>query len=200
LVKLGVLVGNPKPRSRTLEAGVLVAKRLTGFEPSLVIDVVDLGSALLEFGNKRVVESIKVIQQVDVLIVASPTYKATYTGILKLYLDQIPPNGLSETAALPLMLGAGPSHAMAPNCTSNWSWLSSALRVRLPASIFWTAPLRAMQSSMHGSQGLSLFFGASVREKINRIRVRLMPACPWCRHCRVDNDSIAVPAGIRPSA
>jgi FMN reductase len=114
LVKLGVVVGNPKPRSRTLEAAVLVAKRLTGFQPGPVIDIVELGAGLLEFGHERVVESISAIQQVDVLLVASPTYKATYTGVLKLYLDQIPANGLSEIVALPMMLGAGPSHAMAP--------------------------------------------------------------------------------------
>jgi FMN reductase len=113
-MKVGVLVGNPKRRSRTLEAGVLVAKRLTGFEPTSVIDLVDFGSALLEFGNTRVVESVQVLQGLDVLIVASPTYKATYTGLLKLYLDQIPSDGLAGIVALPLMLGAGPSHALAP--------------------------------------------------------------------------------------
>jgi FMN reductase len=113
-MKVGVLIGNPKRRSRTLEAGVLVAKRLTGSEPTSVIDLVDFGSALLEFGNTRVVESVQVLQGLDVLIVASPTYKATYTGLLKLYLDQIPSDGLAGIVALPLMLGAGPSHALAP--------------------------------------------------------------------------------------
>jgi FMN reductase len=114
MVKLGILVGNPKPQSRTLQAAVLVAKRLTDSEPQLITDAVDLGSGLLEFGNARVVESIGAIQQLDVLIVASPTYKASYTGVLKLYLDQIPPNGLSDIVGLPLMLGAGPSHGLAP--------------------------------------------------------------------------------------
>jgi FMN reductase len=47
-------------------------------------------------------------------VVASPTFKATYTGLLKLFLDQIPTNGLSGVVAIPLMLGAGPGHALAP--------------------------------------------------------------------------------------
>jgi FMN reductase len=105
---------NPKPRSKTLEAAVLLATGLTESDPTLVVDIVDFGYALLEPGNTRVIESIQALQTLNVLIVASPTYKATYTGILKLYLDQIPSNGLAGIVALPLMLGAGASHAMAP--------------------------------------------------------------------------------------
>jgi FMN reductase len=47
-------------------------------------------------------------------VVASPTYKATYTGLLKLFLDRFPGNGLDGVVAVPLMLGAGPAHALAP--------------------------------------------------------------------------------------
>ncbi len=46
---------------------------------------------------------------------ASPTFKATYTGLLKLFLDQFAGGeGLRGVTAVPLMLGAGPAHAMAP--------------------------------------------------------------------------------------
>ena len=48
------------------------------------------------------------------MIFGSPTYKATYTGLLKLFLDQFPPDGLGGIVAIPLMLGAGPAHALAP--------------------------------------------------------------------------------------
>jgi FMN reductase len=46
--------------------------------------------------------------------VASPTYKATYTGLLKLFLDQIGTGDLAGVVAVPLMLGGGPAHALAP--------------------------------------------------------------------------------------
>jgi FMN reductase len=48
------------------------------------------------------------------VVVASPTFNATYTGVLKLFLDQIPPDGLAGVTAFPAMLGAGPAHALAP--------------------------------------------------------------------------------------
>ena len=50
------------------------------------------------------------------MVVASPTYKATYTGILKLFLDRFATDGL-RGLAVPFMLGAGPTHALAPELT-----------------------------------------------------------------------------------
>ena len=55
-MRTAVIVGNPKAKSRTLEAGVLVAKKLTGAEPDLTLDVIEMGAALLEFGNAKVTE------------------------------------------------------------------------------------------------------------------------------------------------
>ena len=52
----------------------------------------------------------------DLVVVACPTYKATYTGLLKLFLDRFSTDGL-RGVAVPLMLGAGPAHALAPELT-----------------------------------------------------------------------------------
>ena len=113
-MKIAVVVGNPKPASRTLEAAMLLAARL-GDTPDPVIDLADFGSKLLDFGNAEVAAAIASVASADVAIVASPTYKATYTGLLKLFLDMFPPNGLDGVVAIPLMLGAGPNHALAPD-------------------------------------------------------------------------------------
>ena len=114
-MRTAVVVGNPKAKSRTLEAGVLVAKKLTGAEPDLTLDVIELGPALLEFGNPKVNEAIEAVRHCNVIICASPTFKATYTGLLKLFLDQIPSDGLAGITTFPLMLGAGPAHLLAPD-------------------------------------------------------------------------------------
>ena len=52
----------------------------------------------------------------DLVVVASPTYKATYTGVLKLFLDRFATDGI-RGLAVPFMLGAGPGHALAPELT-----------------------------------------------------------------------------------
>lgn len=114
-MKTAVIVGNPKAKSRTLEAGVLVAQKLTGAEPDVVLDLVELGPALLEWGNAKLNAAIETVRGCNVLIVASPTFKATYTGLLKLFLDQIPSDGLAGITAFPVMLGAGPAHLLAPD-------------------------------------------------------------------------------------
>ena len=44
---------------------------------------------------------------------ASPTYKATYTGLLKLLFDQIAAGELHRTQAVPLMVGGAPNHVLA---------------------------------------------------------------------------------------
>jgi FMN reductase len=113
-VETAVVVGNPKPMSRTLAAARIVAEGISGTEPAVVIDVVTLGPGLLGWGDPAVVAAIEAIQSVDAVVVASPTYKASYTGLLKLFLDQIPADGLSGIVAVPLMLGAGTAHALAP--------------------------------------------------------------------------------------
>jgi FMN reductase len=113
-LKTAVVVGNPKPKSRTRDAGILAIRKLTDADPDVVLDLIDLGPALLEFGNDKVAEAVQSVQHAGLAVFASPTFKASYTGILKLFLDQFPPNGLADVMAFPLMLGAGPAHSMAP--------------------------------------------------------------------------------------
>jgi FMN reductase len=111
---IAVVTGNPKAASRTLEAAKVVAERLGDPAPTVVVDIVDLGAGLLGWGDPEVAKAVEAVQGSKVVVVASPTYKATYTGLLKLFLDQFPSNGLAGVVAVPLMLGAGPGHALAP--------------------------------------------------------------------------------------
>jgi FMN reductase len=117
-VTVTVVVGNPKPASRTLQAGSALAEKLTGAAPDHVIDLVELGPGLLGWGDEAVAAAVKTVQESALVVFASPTFKATYTGLLKLFLDQFAGGtGLQDVVAVPLMLGAGPGHAMAPDLT-----------------------------------------------------------------------------------
>ena len=109
-----VLVGNPKPRSRTLEAGCHVARELTGREPDRIVDLVDLGSALLDWTSAAIADVVSAVSRSDLVIVASPTYKGAYTGLLKLFLDRFAGGSLQGVTAVPLMLGADLRHSLAP--------------------------------------------------------------------------------------
>lgn len=112
-----VVVGNPKPKSRTRAAAELVAEQLTGSAPEHVIDVVELGAGLLGWGDPKVAEAKEIVKSADSLVVASPTFKATYTGLLKLFLDQFGQGELGQVTTFPLMLGGSWAHALAPELT-----------------------------------------------------------------------------------
>ncbi|RJO77237.1 NADPH-dependent oxidoreductase [Nocardia panacis] len=111
-----VVVGNPKPASRTLTAAKLLASALAPQSEPTVLDLVTLGPALLGWGDPAVAEAVRTVRESQVAIFASPTFKATYTGLLKLFLEQFDGGtGLADVVAVPLMLGAGPTHALAPD-------------------------------------------------------------------------------------
>lgn len=111
-----VVAGNPKSVSRTLDAATRLAAELAGQPPDTVVDVITLGPGLLGWGDERVSDAVRSVAAADLVVVASPTFKATYSGVLKLFLDQFATGeGLRGVVAVPLMLGAGPAHALAPD-------------------------------------------------------------------------------------
>ncbi|WP_190814097.1 NADPH-dependent FMN reductase [Saccharopolyspora pogona] len=113
-MKTIAVVGNPKPQSRTAHAATMLVEAITGQMPQ-VIDLVDLGPGIMIWGDPAVQRAVQETSEADLLIVASPTFKATYSGLLKVFLDQFAGReSLRGCVTVPLMLGAGPAHAMAP--------------------------------------------------------------------------------------
>ena len=109
-----VVVGNPKPLSRTLEAATSLARELSGAEADLVVDLASLGADLLDWSAASVAALVEQVGGADLVVVASPTYKGTFTGLLKLFLDRFAGGSGLSGVAVPLMLGASPAHALAP--------------------------------------------------------------------------------------
>ncbi|HEX3593041.1 MAG TPA: NAD(P)H-dependent oxidoreductase [Pseudonocardiaceae bacterium] len=109
-----IVVGNPKPQSRTYAAAKLVVEHLTGRAPDVAIDLVDFGPALLDWSATPVADAVATVTSTDLVVFASPTFKATYTGLLKLFLDRIGGGSLSSVTAVPLMLGGDWRHSLAP--------------------------------------------------------------------------------------
>ena len=115
---VGVVVGNPKERSRTLDVATTVAvaaAAAAGVDPAepVVIDLAELGPHLFDWSSAAVREAVDAIRGCRLAVVASPTYKATYTGLLKAFLDWFGTTDLSGVSVVPLMVGAAPQHALA---------------------------------------------------------------------------------------
>ena len=114
MLKITILVGNPKPQSRTLKlAETLVDELLVAGTYDLrIIDLAEHSSHIFEWPSPLMAELNQAVADSDLLVVASPTYKATYTGLLKGFLDRYAANGLRGVTAIPVMTGADLSHSM----------------------------------------------------------------------------------------
>lgn len=115
--RVAVVVGNPKPQSRTLAAAERVARELSGGDPDVVVDLATLGPALLDWTDERVGGLVADVGAADLVVVATPTYKGAYTGLLKLFLDRFAGGTGLSGLAVPLMLGGSPAHSLAPELT-----------------------------------------------------------------------------------
>lgn len=112
-----VVVGNPRPASRTLAAATYVATELSGAEPDVVVDLAALGPSILDWSDPVVAGLVEEVGAADLVVVASPTYKAAYTGLLKLFLDRFAGGTGLSGLAVPMMLGGSPAHSLAPETT-----------------------------------------------------------------------------------
>ncbi len=115
-MELSIVVGNPKPRSRTLTVAEAVAERVaeaTGATVARTVDLCDHAADLFAWPHEGLAALNDAVAASDYVVFASPTYKAAYTGLLKAFLDRYPNNGLAGVTAIPVMTGGSPTHAMA---------------------------------------------------------------------------------------
>jgi FMN reductase len=118
MTRVGVVVGNPKPRSRTFDTATTIAHAAATaggltVDDELVVDLADLGPQLFDWSASAVQEAVAAVTECQLLVVASPTFKASYTGLLKAFLDWFGAGSLSGITTVPVMVGAGPAHALA---------------------------------------------------------------------------------------
>jgi len=107
------VVGNPRPASRTHGAATAAAEAIAGGREVEVVDLAVLAERVLVRDDPDAARAVERVLAAEALVVASPTYKATYTGLLKAFLDRIGTGALGGAPALPLMVGAGAGHALA---------------------------------------------------------------------------------------
>ena len=52
------------------------------------------------------------VSRADGIIIATPIYKAAYSGVLKVYLDLLPANSFAQKVVLPMATGGSPAHTL----------------------------------------------------------------------------------------
>ncbi|MDP2416552.1 MAG: NADPH-dependent FMN reductase [Hydrogenophaga sp.] len=68
---------------------------------------------LADWGHPSVVRAIEQVASARALVVATPVYKAAYSGVLKVFLDLLPQTALKGKVVLPIATGGSPHHMLA---------------------------------------------------------------------------------------
>jgi FMN reductase len=112
------VIGNPRPESRTHRLARTLVSEVAAALDATVLEEVDLallGAAVLDWGDAAAGAAVKRVLAADVLVLSSPTYKGSYSGLLKAFLDRVGGGALAGAAAIPILLGGAPHHTLAVN-------------------------------------------------------------------------------------
>lgn len=117
-MRVCAVIGNPRVGGRTTIVATAVAQRLTTEFDAGAIDVIELGEHtqhIFEWENPELAAITERVASSTFVVFACPTYKASFTGLLKAFLDRYGSDGLAGVTAVPVMLGGSPHHSMAPD-------------------------------------------------------------------------------------
>jgi FMN reductase len=112
-----IITGSPSGTSRTARLAALVGARLSkrGVDSSL-LDVRSLPAEDLlqaRADAPAIATALERVAAADGVVIATPVYKAAYSGLLKTFLDLFPQFGLRDKVVLPLATGGTVAHVLA---------------------------------------------------------------------------------------
>ena len=107
--------GSPSSTSRSrLLVQQALERMADGGVQTRLIDLGDLpaGALLGREQHPDVAGALEAAMGAQVLVVGTPIYRATYTGVLKVFFDLFPADALRGTVTLPIATGGGPAHLL----------------------------------------------------------------------------------------
>ena len=112
-----LIAGSPSQRSRSAALLDSVSLRLTlrgaDIERLHIRDLSPQALLLADAAHRSVAAAIEQVRGASALVVATPVYKAAYSGVLKVFLDLLPQSALKGKTVLPLATGGSPHHMLA---------------------------------------------------------------------------------------
>jgi FMN reductase len=124
------LNGSPSGASKT---HTIAARAVEMAGSGTVIDIgaLDADALLLRRTSTDVTEALQQLERATVVLFATPVYRATYSGLLKVLLDQLPPHGLLAKACILSAVGGSDLHSLA---------VSDGLRPLVASLDGWAVP------------------------------------------------------------
>ncbi|MDU2240195.1 MAG: NADPH-dependent FMN reductase [Paenibacillus sp.] len=117
MARIAIIAGSPSLGSRLFGLTEHVEERLRRAGNDIAwISAAELPSEDLlraNFGSPAIKAALDAVESADAVVIASPVYKASYSGALKTILDLIPQKGLQGKPVLPLFIGGTIAHLLA---------------------------------------------------------------------------------------
>lgn len=118
--EMSVLLIQASPSAQSRSAALLNAvqqqllQERVGHVEQLRIASLPAQALLLANGeDAQLRQALAAVQRAQVVVIATPVYKAAYSGLLKVFLDLLPQTGLKGKTVLPLATGGSPNHMLA---------------------------------------------------------------------------------------
>jgi FMN reductase len=111
-----LVAGSPSERSRSAALLDAVSQRLRGHGLVERLHIRDLSPQALLLGDsahRSIAAAADQVARARALVIATPVYKAAYSGVLKVFLDLLPQTALKDKVVLPLATGGSPNHMLA---------------------------------------------------------------------------------------
>ncbi|HEY4068284.1 MAG TPA: NADPH-dependent FMN reductase [Burkholderiaceae bacterium] len=116
-MKIVAIQGSPSASSRSGSLMALAHSRLKGVasssHPIVVRDLPAQALLHAQFDHPLIHRALTDVASAQVVLIATPIYKAAYSGVLKAFLDLLPQDGLRGKTVLPLATGGSIAHLLA---------------------------------------------------------------------------------------
>jgi FMN reductase len=100
-------------KSRRLAEHALAAASAGGFIPRLIdVGALPADALLGRTKNPAVEDALSAAAGASLLVVATPVYRASYSGLLKVFFDLFASDALAGTVAVPIVTGGAPAHQL----------------------------------------------------------------------------------------
>ncbi len=174
-----LLGGSPSPHSSSSRLLQHIGERLGLHGQRLArVEVRDLPAAALlalESGEPAIARALAQLRQADAVVVATPVYKAAYSGLLKTFLDLLPQDALAGKLVLPLATGGSQSHMLALDYALRPVLASMSARFILP-SIYATS--EQIKHGPDGSLALAAPIAVRVAQGVEQLASELRAVAP----------------------
>lgn len=178
--KVVFIIATPNPSSRLIGVTDYFHQELAGRGiDTATIQVTSLPAEdliLARWDSPAIAKANALVESADAVVIASPVYKASYSGILKTYLDLLPQKGLVDKIVAPVFIGGTLAHLL--SIDYSLKPVLSSIGARHFISPIYATDSQVTRSGQDGAAAFSLSdelterLSGSIEELVSDLRLR----------------------------